>query len=119
MAGISMEITGFDQLAAALSTYSETLAEQFNTRLQEIGQTAFDDMEGNSPVDTGNLQSGWQISQEETGFTITNDVEYTGFVEFGHSDRGGGFVPGQNWITPAYETMRSDIESLIQEVSGK
>lgn len=119
MAGIEMEVTGIEELAAALSEYSTALAEQFNTRLQEIGQTAFDDMEGNSPVDTGNLQSGWQMSAEETGFTISNDVEYCGFVEFGHSTRGSSYVPGQNWITPAYETMRSDIEALISEVTGK
>ncbi len=117
---MSLEVEGLAELSAALDEYSTTLVEQFTTRLQEIGQTAFDDMEGNSPVDTGYLQGNWQFTPEDIGFTIENDTEYIGFVEFGHSTRGGGgFVEGQNWITPAYETMRSEIEALIAEVSGK
>lgn len=114
-----MQIEGIEELANAIAEYSTTLSEQFTTRLQEIGQTAFDSMEGDSPVDTGFLQSSWDFSPEDMGFTITNDCDYVGFVEFGHSTRGGGgFVEGQNWITPAYETMRADIEELISEVSA-
>lgn len=116
MGGISLEITGIEELASAIGEYSTTLQEQFTTQLQEIGQSAFDSMEGDSPVDTGFLQSSWQFSPEDMGFTITNDCDYVGFVEFGHSTRGGGgFVPGQNWITPAYEQMRSDIETLVSQ----
>jgi hypothetical protein len=120
MAGISLKIDGIEELASAVNEYATTLQEQFTTRLQEIGQTAYGTMVDDSPVDTGFLQGSWSISEEETGFTIDNDCEYCGFVEFGHSTRGGGgFVPGQNWIMPAYEQMRSDIEALISEVSGK
>lgn len=112
-----MEITGFDAAGSTVNEWTTQFQELFTTQLQEIGQSAFDSMEGDSPVDTGFLQGSWQFSPEDMGFTITNDCDYVGFVEFGHSTRGGGgFVPGQNWITPAYETMRSDIEALIAQI---
>ncbi len=120
MAGISLEVEGIAELSNAVTEWTDSLQELFTTRLQEIGQTAFDEMESNSPVDTGFLQSSWEFSPEDMGFVITNDCDYVGFVEFGHATRGGGgFVEGQNWITPAYETMQADIEALISEVSGK
>lgn len=119
MGGIEMEITGVEELASSVDEWTTKFQELFTTQFQEIGQTAFDDMQSNSPVDTGFLQDSWDFSAEDMGFIITNDCEYVGFVEFGHATRGGGgFVPGQNWIMPAYETMRSDIEALISQVSG-
>lgn len=120
MPGINFEVTGVAELSGALEEWTANFQELFTTRLQEIGQTAYDTMEGDSPVDTGFLQSSWQFSAEDMGFTITNDCDYVGFVEFGHATRGGGgYVEGQNWIMPAYETMRADIEELISQVTGK
>lgn len=114
-----MQIEGIEELGSAVEQWSAQFQELFTTRLQEIGQTAFDSMESDSPVDTGFLQSSWSFTPEEIGFTIDNSCDYCSFVEFGHSTRGGGgYVPGQNWITPAYESMRADIEALISEVSG-
>lgn len=115
---MGLEIEGIEEDAAAVDEYIKALQEQLNERITEVVQSAYDTMVNDSPVDTGNLQSGWDLQQSETGFDISNDVEYTPFVEFGHNTRGSTYVPGQNWITPAYEQMRSDLEEVIREFSS-
>jgi hypothetical protein len=115
---MGLEITGIEENASAVDEYIANLQEQLNARIGEVVQSAYDQMVNDSPVDTGNLQSSWDLQLSETGWEITNDADYCGFVEFGHSTRGTSFVPGQNWITPAYEQMRSDLEDVIKEFSS-
>lgn len=110
-------ISGIEQNVSAIGEYATALQEKLTEEISAAVNTAYDSMVGDSPVDTGFLQSSWNLEESDTNWTITNDCEYVGFVEFGHSTRSGSFVPGQNWIEPAYETLRSDLESIIRDFS--
>lgn len=109
-----LEIKGFAEVADSIGKYKDALQNEVTQSLIEIGQSAFSEMESNTPVRTGFLKSRWNMRQSQTGFEITNDCEYASFVEFGTSR-----MPPHNFITPAYESMRADIESLIQQYSTK
>lgn len=109
-----IEIKGFAEVADAVGKYADALQNEVTQALVAIGQSAFSEMESNTPVRTGFLKSRWNMQQSSTGFEITNDCEYASFVEFGT-----GNMSPRNFITPAYESMRVDIESLIQQYSTK
>lgn len=109
-----LEIKGFAEVADSIGKYKDALQNEVTEALITIGQSAFSDMESNTPVRTGFLKSRWNMRQSQTGFEITNDCEYASFVEFGTSR-----MEPRNFITPAYESMIADIESLIQQYSTK
>lgn len=109
-----IEITGFDKAAEQVKKMSEMLQKEVISQVQEIGENGFATMEADTPVRTGFLKSRWNFEINQMGFVITNDCPYVGFVEFGTSR-----MPPRNFITPAYEAMRSDIDALIQQYSTK
>lgn len=108
------EITGFAEVASAIGKYKDALQKEVTAAVIDIGNDAFSEMESNTPVRTGFLKSRWNFQESSTGFEITNDCEYASFVEFGT-----GRMSGRNFITPAYEQMRSDIDALIQQYSTR
>lgn len=99
-----------------------------------------DDARANAPVDTGNLRknimhrsrrgrrgisraSVW-IREEgkravmkggkvSIDYLTGRNAFYWRFVEYGHHDRGGNFIPGKHFITRAYERMRTRIDSVM------
>lgn len=111
---MSVEIKGFAEIANQINKYKEGLQKELTAAIVQAGQSAFSDMQSNTPVRTGFLKSRWSFSPSQTGFTIENDCEYAAFVEFGT-----GNMQGRNFITPAYEQMRSDIDALIRQYSTK
>lgn len=113
MTGI-ITIEGFTEIAESVKEYADKLQNDVLSQVQSIGQQAYSEMVSNSPVKTGFLQSRWQFASNSNGFVITNDCPYVAFQEFGTSR-----IHPKNWITPAYETMRSDIDALIQQYSSK
>lgn len=63
------------------------------TDFEDACQEAFDDIVSRTPVDTGTCAAGWDIRFSSGECTITNDVEYTSYLEEGHSKQApSGFV---------------------------
>ncbi|MCF6515559.1 HK97 gp10 family phage protein [Lactobacillus sp. S2-2] len=82
-------------------TKANKLVHQVETKVNAISNYTIANTKKRTPVDTGTLRRGWtkskvQWSGRSVGFTISNNVEYASFLEYGHRTRGGnGWVSGR------------------------
>lgn len=109
-----MEIKGFDTAANSVSKVLKSLQDSVKQEIDRIANKGFNEIVSNTPVKTGYLKSRWRIDFPAEGFTMSNDADYCAFVEFGT-----GRMEGRNFITPVYEVMRSEIETMIRKFSSK
>lgn len=81
------------------------------------------------PVDTGNLRDSITHAYNDDGHQVTllvgTNVEYAPYVELGHHQQPGRFVPAigkrlvRSWVPPkpflrpAFENNRGEIENII------
>ena len=77
-----------------------------------------------TPVDKGTLRRGWDASigakAVNTGggytVTITNNVEYASYVEFGHRQTPGRYVPAigkslkKSWVSGQFFLTKAELE---------
>lgn len=85
-----------------------------------------------TPVDTGNLRRNWagrasssnpdnySMQVHHVGnkywITVTNNTEYASYVEYGHRTRnGGGWVPGQFFMTISEQEIQSKSTAIISK----
>lgn len=89
-------------------------------------------VEKRTPVDTGQLRQNWEIGDVvKRGFnytiTIENPVEYASYVEYGHKQEVGRYVPaigkklvepwveGQHFVEKSNMEMEEELPDLIEE----
>lgn len=89
-----------------------------------------------TPVDTGNLRKNWEIGKHvKRGFnhtiTVENDVEYLEYVEYGHKQEVGRYVPelgkrlvkpwveGQHFVEKTKMEMEDELPKIIEELTIK
>lgn len=96
--------------------------------LEIIGNKAADYAAGLAPVDTSNLKNSMtsEVSQEEKAVYIGTNVEYAPFVEFGHHQEVGRyvpaigkrlvreFVPAQPFLKPAIENHMDEYKHILE-----
>lgn len=102
----------------------QRLSEEFkNKAIKEITQVASQNIlrqtQANTPVDTGTLRRGWktEINDMPNGYQIeiSNDVEYTTYVEYGHRTRGHkSFVEGRYMLTNAMRDTEINFGRLAE-----
>lgn len=61
--------------------------------LMAIGETAVGYAKNDTPVDTGRLRNSEDYKVEEDGVYIGTNVEYAPYIELGHSQEVGRYVP--------------------------
>lgn len=90
--------------------------------LEIIGNKAADYAAGLAPVDTSNLKNSMtsEVNQEEKAVYVGTDVEYAPFVEFGHHQEVGRYVPaiGKRLVrefVPAKPFLKPAIENHLDE----
>ena len=90
--------------------------------LDIIGNKAADYAAGLAPVQTGNLKNSMtsEVSQQEKAVYIGTAVEYAPFVEFGHHQEVGRYVPaiGKRLVrefVPAKPFLKPAIENHLDE----
>ena len=90
MADIEFEIK-VDNTDAIIKATDEAI---YNA-LEIIGNKAADYAAGLAPVDTGNLKNSMtsEVSQSEKAVYVGTAVEYAPYVEFGHHQEVGRYVP--------------------------
>jgi|SRR5690625_3384595 len=97
---IRYELMGADVLASALMAKSRTDFEKVrNKSLLDMRNRAVasrDPSRGGTPRDSGELRlsAGTDTNRGYMGYT----KDYAPHVNFGHRKRGGGYVPGQNFL---------------------
>lgn len=96
--------------------------------LDIIGNKAADYAAGLAPVQTGNLKNSMtsEVVQNEKAVYVGTDVEYAPYVEFGHHQEVGryvpaigkrlvrSFVPGTPFLKPAIMNHLDEYKNIIQ-----
>lgn len=96
--------------------------------LEIIGNKAADYAAGLAPVQTSNLKNSMtsEVNQEEKAVYVGTDVEYAPFVEFGHHQEVGRyvpaigarlvreFVPAQPFLKPAIENHMDEYKHILE-----
>lgn len=124
---------------------SEDKEQIFDATLTDVGRRFLAKVKMRTPVSPGGgqLRRGWSEGNTKTehsgstySITITNPVEYAEYVEYGHRQHVGQFVPGlgedgkgrrlvKPWVegqfftTRTSEEMRPDFEQIIQKRLNK
>mgnify|MGYP003287533107 CR=1 FL=1 len=109
--------------------------EMFKSLTKEVGQRLLAKVVKRTPVDTGELRQGWINNKNPTdvvvnGHTystkIINPVEYASYVEYGHRQTPGRYVPaigkrlkkswveGQFFLTKSILEMENELPSIIE-----
>lgn len=73
-----------------------------------------------TPVDTGNLRRNWRVGDIRriaNGYQVEyfNNTEYAPYIEFGHRQKGGGFVPGRYMLKISEQELQQEAEKLIMK----
>lgn len=111
--------------------------EVFKSLTKEVGQRLLAKVVKRTPVDTGELRQGWFDKKNPSdvvvnGYTystkISNSVEHASYVEFGHRQTPGRYVPAigkrlkKSWVDGQFFLRKSVIETeneLPSIIEGK
>lgn len=99
MSVVKLDITGFRSFFKGVQEANDdwdAFAEQF---LLECAREVWADSKALTPVDTGDLRNRWEISKvyrtpASYYIEIFNTVYYASYIEYGHKQQVGRFVPG-------------------------
>lgn len=91
-------------------------------KLKKYGERGVEALKAATPVDSGKTADSWSYEiVEKEGRTaiywknsnIVNGVCIAIILHYGHGTRGGGFVEGRNYITPAIQPI---LDKMAEEV---
>lgn len=101
-------------------------SKKFNPKIRRImekyGQQGVDALQQATPKFSGKTANSWSYVIEDWGVSfsnsnINNGVPVAILIQYGHATRGGGYVPGQDYINPALQPIFDQIvRDLDKEV---
>ena len=103
---------------------------------KELAARLIREVKKRTPTDTGNLRRNWQVTGvTKDGFTYTimviNQTEYAIYVEYGHRQQPGryvpainrrlkkGWVPGQFMMTISAEDIQRKAPQIVEKIIAK
>lgn len=103
----TLQINGLDELKDAFAQASDDLAEQVQQAIADVAQKIVDTAKQNCPVKTGRLRDSIaaEISDDGMSATITADVPYAAYVEYGPH--------GKPFLNPAFEQEKQSFSQLV------
>ena len=95
---IKIDTKGLDGLLDKVSRLSPEIDGAVSSAMADEGLSWRDDVRDNTPVDTGDLRRSWELTgPDKKGskfeMDLANPLEYVEFVELGHRQEPGRFVP--------------------------
>ena len=95
---IKIDTKGLDGLLDKVESLSPRIDQAVYTAMADEGISWRDDVRDNTPVDTGDLRRSWTLTgPDKKGLKfemdLANNLEYVEFVEYGHRQEPGRFVP--------------------------
>ena len=95
---IKIDTKGLDGLLDKVSRLSPEIDGAVSRAMTDEGLSWRDDVRDNTPVDTGDLRRSWELTgPDKKGLKfemdLANNLEYVEFVEYGHRQEPGRFVP--------------------------
>jgi HK97 gp10 family phage protein len=108
----SIQITGLDKLQDVFAQASDNLAQQVQQAIADTVQHIAEAAKQNCPVKTGKLRDSIaaEISDDGMSATITADVPYAAYVEYGPD--------GKPFLNPAYEECAPQLIDTLNEITG-
>lgn len=111
----------FDNVVASYPAFVESFLTELG--IEWLNKTVF-----RTPVDTGNLREKWElldVYKEGNTYVITlyNPTEYASFVEYGHSQQPGRYVPAigkrlvRDWVPGVFmaKLSQEEVEREMQQ----
>lgn len=95
---IKIDSKGLDGLLDKVNSLSPRIDQAVATAMADEGLSWRDDVRNNTPVDTGDLRRSWELAgPDKKGLKfemdLSNNLEYVEYVEYGHRQEPGRFVP--------------------------
>ena len=92
------DVEGLDELLKALGGIGEVLDTGIRTILNDSADDVVDKTKKRTNVITGKLQKSWEhkeVKKENNNYTVEigSDCDYAGYVEEGHKQQIGRYVP--------------------------
>lgn len=95
---VKVDVKGLDLTLKKLKELPRVFDEEISIAMNDEGLDWRDDVRSNTPVDTGDLRRSWIFEGvTKSGFIfemeLSNNLEYSDHVEYGHRQEPGRFVP--------------------------
>lgn len=95
---VKIDLKGLDLTLEKMRALPKIFDEELSKAMNDEGLYWRDDVRANTPVDTGDLRRSWVFEGvTKSGFIfemeLANNVEYADYVEYGHRQEPGRFVP--------------------------
>lgn len=120
-------IEAFDNIQKAIS--SNKILNSMAQEMNDVGNLGVAEVKQRTPVDHGRLRQSWTKTQAvNTGSSvqvdIVNNTEYASFVEFGHRQEPGRYVPAIGkrlkvaWV-PGRFMLKNSVSSIEKVMVGR
>ena len=117
-------ISGLEEFFSTIKDIDNNLHSALNNLIYKYGGKILRDATKNTPVDTGQLRSSWNLEKDDLYVRVYNNTEYGIYVEHGHRTRGNkSFVEGRYMLTIAWEKQivkfEQDLKKLLNQFGFK
>lgn len=130
MARGGFDYEAFKRLSDRLLSLEDGELDSFvRSQTAEIGNRFLGNVKRLTPVQTGNLRNNWAISEVETDnngpyVTVYNNVKYAPYVEYGHRQQKGRYVPElgkrlvKSWVNGRFmmTTAKAEMETQMPKI---
>ncbi|HTB05346.1 MAG TPA: HK97-gp10 family putative phage morphogenesis protein [Bacteroidia bacterium] len=108
----TIQINGIDKLQDTFAQASDDLVEQVQEAIADTSQQLVELAKENCPVKTGKLRDSIaaEISDDGMSATITADVSYAPYVEYGPH--------AKPFLNPAFEEISPQLVSVLSDALG-
>ena len=99
------------RLSLNSSSLKALIGKEAEKKLEQETKKLVEGLKEATPVDTGYARLRWSYSKSKTGFEITNDAEYIGILNAGHSNQAPShFIEKEaiNYGTPSGSIVNYD-----------
>ena len=111
----------FSEIRKAAESLSQAQVKVFiETVAKEVAARYLRKAVKKTPVDEGNLRRSWDVEVADKGggceIILTNSSEYASYVEYGHRQTPGRYVPAigkslkKSWVTGQFFLTKAELE---------
>jgi HK97 gp10 family phage protein len=111
---LSVQVIGTADVEAGLRKLLAEVPQLANNLLDDSAMRVERDAKQRCPVDTGRLRSSIQVASGKGWRTVSTNVEYAPYVEFGTRRRGA-----KPFLFPAAEAERPRFQAAVQAALAK
>lgn len=121
MSKTDYDLSGLNDMEKQLTQMLEReYPEEFVKMVYEVASQLEGEVKVNTPIKTSHLASEWHVGKiqkrgKEYYIEVYNNVEYAEPVEYGHRDRGGGFVKGSHMMEISIQKVQAHLPDYLRE----